>query len=457
MLTRMFHAVISHFLISLLLTVALPCGVLGAAASGVVVPAEYKARRQAYSARATDGVTVLFNALEEDLREYAADKDFYYLTGLTEPNAILVLSPRHPEYQETLFIPSRDLGQEKWTGVKLSAGPETARLLGIGRVLTLDYFHSELVTLASGQRKIYVALPSHKGNRPPSIQEGQVSRLREMFPFSDFVDASPHIAFLRMKKSEGELALVKRAIAITAEAHKAAAAEIGGGRYEYEVEAALEYVFRRRGSVRPAFPSIVGSGPNSVILHYDKSTRRMENGELIVVDIGAENEEYAADVTRTYPINGRFSPRQREIYDVVLAAQEVALKEVKPGALYNKSGSIHRAAYDYISTHGKDLKGASLGQYFIHGTSHHLGLDVHDAVSDPNRPLEAGMIITVEPGIYIPEENLGVRIEDVVLVTETGYELLTRDLPRRADEIERLMEDQRNFKSQGAARRVAER
>jgi Xaa-Pro aminopeptidase len=165
----------------------------------------------------------------------------------------------------------------------------------------------------------------------------------------------------------------------------------------------------------------------------------MRQGELVVVDIGAEFEEYSADVTRTYPVGGKFSPRQREIYNIVFAAQEAALKVVKPGVTIGKSGPIHRAAFEYIDSHGKDLRGNSLGQYFIHGTSHHLGLDVHDAVSEPNRVLEPGMVITVEPGIYIPDENLGVRIEDVVLITETGYELLTRDLPRTLEEIEKMM------------------
>jgi len=169
----------------------------------------------------------------------------------------------------------------------------------------------------------------------------------------------------------------------------------------------------------------------------------MHEGEVVVVDIGAEFDEYAADVTRTYPVAGKFSSRQREIYDIVLGAQEAALKEVKPGVTIGKSGPIHRAAYEYIDTHGKDLKGKSLGQYFIHGTSHHLGLDVHDAVSDTSRILEPGMVITVEPGVYISDENIGIRIEDVVLITETGYELLTRKLPRTPDEIEKLMVKQR--------------
>jgi Xaa-Pro aminopeptidase len=401
--------------------------------------AEFHGRRQAYAARSADGVTVLFNALDEELREYAADKNFYYLTGSAIPDAILVLSPAHAQHKETLFIPERDLAQEKWTGPQLAPGIETARQLGIDRVLSLEQFQSELTALMAGQKKLYAILQPHKGTAPPSTQEGHVARLRTLFPFAEIAPAARPIAHLRMTKSAAELALLRRAVQITVAAHAAASRVVADGRHEYEVAAALEFEFRRAGAQRPAFPSIVGSGPNSVILHYDKNTRQMRQGELVVVDIGAEFEEYAADVTRTYPVGGKFSARQVEIYNIVLAAQEAALRAVKPGVIIEKSGPIHRAAYEYIDTHGKDLKGNPLGPYFIHGTSHHLGLDVHDAVSEPNRVLEPGMVITVEPGIYIPDENLGVRIEDEVLITETGYELLTKDLPRTPEEIERMM------------------
>jgi Xaa-Pro aminopeptidase len=405
--------------------------------------AEFHSRRQAYAARSADGVTVLFNALDEELREYAADKNFYYLTGSAIPDAILVLSPAHAQHKETLFIPERDVAREKWTGPQLAPGIETARQLGIDRVLSLEQFQSELTALMAGQKKLYAILQPHKGTAPPSIQEGQVARLGALFPFAEIAPAARPIAHLRMTKSAAELALLRRAVQITVAAHGAASRVVAEGRHEYEVEAALEFEFRRAGAQRSAFPSIVGSGPNSVILHYDKNTRQMQQGELVVVDIGAEFEEYAADVTRTYPVGGKFSARQLEIYNIVLAAQEAALRAVKPGVIIEKSGPIHHAAYEYIDTHGKDLKGNPLGPYFIHGTSHHLGLDVHDAVSEPNRVLEPGMVITVEPGIYIPDENLGVRIEDEVLITETGYELLTKDLPRTPEEIERMMAKRR--------------
>jgi Xaa-Pro aminopeptidase len=196
---------------------------------------------------------------------------------------------------------------------------------------------------------------------------------------------------------------------------------------EYEVEAALEYEFRRNGAERPGFPSIVGSGPFSTVLHYDKSERRMQAGEVVVVDVGAEYGGYSGDVSRTYPVSGKFSPRQREIYQIVLDAQKAAIAKVKPGA---RISDLHQAAMGYIRSKGYD-------KYFIHGTSHHIGLDVHD-VGETSRPLEPNMVITVEPGIYIPEEQIGIRIEDDVLVTPTGYRVLST-FPKEISEIEALV------------------
>src|SRR5262245_2332344 len=208
---------------------------------------------------------------------------------------------------------------------------------------------------------------------------------------------------------------------------QAAARTIGPGVMEYEVEAALEYEFRRSGAERPGFPSIVGSGPYSTILHYDKSERRMQAGDLVVVDVGAEYGGYSGDVTRTFPVSGKFSPRQREIYQIVLDAQKAAIAKIKPGVRIN---DVHEAAMNYIRSKGYEKN-------FIHGTSHHIGLEVHD-VGDTFRPLEPNMVITVEPGIYIPEEQLGIRIEDDVLVTSTGARVLSV-FPKEIAAIEALV------------------
>jgi len=407
---------------------------------------EYQARRQLYRDRVHDGVTVVFNAPETE-DEFVVRKDFYFLTGFSEPGAILVLSPNEKEQKETLFIPEKNPDKERWTGPRLEAGREAEEMLGIERVLTTNHFQFELARLCASEKDIYTVFPTHPHGDTPTFEEMQVERLKKLFPFSQIRNAAPQIASLRIKKSGAEITLLKKAIEITLAGQRAAALTIADNRYEYEVEAASEFEFHRLGAARPGYPSIVGSGPNSCILHYDKNIRMMKSGELVVVDVGAEFEEYTADITRTYPVGGKFSPRQREIYDIVFEAQEAALKQVKPGVDIGRNGPIYAAAYESINSHGHDRQGNSLGRYLIHGTSHHLGLDVHDVVGELSRTLEPGMVITVEPGIYIPEENLGVRIEDDVLVTETGYELLSKDLPRKAGEIEALMHEMKEHSS----------
>jgi Xaa-Pro aminopeptidase len=194
------------------------------------------------------------------------------------------------------------------------------------------------------------------------------------------------------------------------------------------------------GCERSAYAPIVGSGPNALVLHYSRNGRRMDLGDLLLMDVGAECAGYTADVTRTIPIGGKFTARQREIYEIVLGAQKAAIAAIKPGMSFakNQPGSLYRIAYDYINTHGKDTRGQPLGQYFLHGLSHHVGLEVHDAW-DPEQPLEAGMVITVEPGIYIADEGIGVRIEDTVLVTKDGARVMSEALPREVAEIEKLV------------------
>ncbi|MEE9577401.1 MAG: Xaa-Pro peptidase family protein, partial [Gemmatimonadota bacterium] len=251
-------------------------------------------------------------------------------------------------------------------------------------------------------------------------------------------DVEPVLAGLRLVKDDFEIAMLRRAIEITGAAHRAAMKAARPGMYEYELEAVIEFNFRLGGAERVGFPSIIGSGPNSVVLHYDKSRRGMEAGDLVVMDIGAEYSYYSADVTRTIPVSGRFTKRQREIYDLVLGAQEAGLKAVKPG---NTLLDVDRAARSYLKEHGAAACGAkNCAEHFVHGVGHWLGMDVHD-VGEYTVPLEAGMVLTVEPGIYLTDEEIGVRIEDDVLVTESGYELLSGASPRDPDEIEALMGD----------------
>jgi Xaa-Pro aminopeptidase len=268
----------------------------------------------------------------------------------------------------------------------------------------------------------------------------QAQKLMVFAPFHTAAPAAPRINELRMIKSPAEIALIEKSTEATIAAHLAAWKRIKPGLYEYQIAATMTNAYFEYGCERSAYAPIVGSGPNSTVLHYSANHRRMDAGEVVVMDVGAECSDYATDVTRTVPANGKFTARQREIYEIVLGAQRAAIAAIKPGMRIRggEKTSLYQIAYDYINSHGKDQHGEPLGKYFTHGLSHHVGLDVHDA-SDVNAPLKAGMVITIEPGIYIPEENIGVRIEDTLLVTESGSRNLSGALPHDVAEIEKLV------------------
>src|SRR5207253_4168326 len=272
-------------------------------------------------------------------------------------------------------------------------------------------------------------------------EKAVVDWLQLAAPQAKLKDVRGQIAAMRPIKSPGEIAFLKRAIDLSLDAQLEAMKMMRPGLYEYQVSAKMVEVHAMGGSEREGYAPIVGAGPNSTALHYDNLSRKIENGEIVVLDVGAQYSGYSADITRTLPAGGRFTARQREIYEIVLGAQNAALAAVRPGAHFSckgKKDGLTNLAYDYINSHGKDRQGRPLGQYFIHGLGHHIGLNVHDP-GDYCSPLQPGMVVTVEPGIYIPEENLGVRIEDDVLITESGHKLLSERLPRDPDEIEKIM------------------
>jgi Xaa-Pro aminopeptidase len=377
-----------------------------------------------------NGVIVLFGRAEtdsDDLRSgFFQEPNFYYLAGWNQPGAVLVIEPS----RDILFLPAKDPEAEKWTGTKASAQDANAiAVTGFEHVMAAPGLEAELLKLLDKYPRLY-ALKGTPG----------AAKLEKLAPLRDISDARPAIAKLRMKKSREEIALIEQATGVSIEGHRTAWKRAAPGLYEYQIAAAMEAVFAEKGCERPAYAPIIGSGPNSVFLHYSRNKRRMDAGEILLVDVAAECSGYASDITRSIPVGRKFSKRQKEIYDIVLGAQQAAIAAIKPGMTIAKTtpNSIYKIAYDYINTHGKDLHGEPLGKYFTHGLSHHVGLEVHDA-SDQNAPLEAGMVITVEPGIYIPEEDLGVRIEDVVLVTESGAKVLSAALPRETAEIEKAI------------------
>jgi Xaa-Pro aminopeptidase len=384
-------------------------------------PAYANRREELRKSLRGDGFVVLFGRTggeTGDLRSgFFQEPNFYYLTGWSQPGAVLIVEPKG----DILFLPAKNPEAEKWTGPKLSAAdPSAAAETGIARVMPVAALESELTALM----RLYPRVGALKGT--PAA-----ARLERFAPLRDLFEARPEIAKLRMKKSPEEISFIQRSTDVSVKAHLAAWNRAAEGVHEYEIAGLMEGVFRENGCERPAYTPIVGSGPNSVVLHYSQNRRRIGAGEVLLMDVAAECAGYTSDITRTIPVGGKFTARQREIYDIVLGAQQAAIAALKPGVTIGRTtpNSIYKVAYDYIEARG-------YGKYFTHGVGHHVGLEVHDA--DTNAPLEPGMIVTVEPGIYIPEENLGVRIEDVVLITETGAKVLSAELPKDPAGIEKL-------------------
>jgi Xaa-Pro aminopeptidase len=414
---------------------------VGSPGGPVAVPT-LVARREAAAKRIGTGVMILRSAEERSIEgdypqdsDYRENNDFFYLTGLEAPGGWLVITARDSALTEMqLFIPARQPASERWTGPKL--GPDTAatRITGITSVHSADSVQSLLQRAAFSPNS-----PARSGaiyilKTEASLEDTFLKRV--ILSSMNVRDVRPVMAALRLVKDADEIARLRKAIDITAEAHREAMKLAAPGLWEYELEAVIEYTFRRRGAERVGFPSIVGSGVNSTTLHYDKSRRRTEAGDLVVIDIGAEYGYYSADVTRTIPVTGRFTPRQRRIYELVLATQQVALDSTRPGVTI---GQLQQIAQNYMRANSGDICGAEpCNRYFIHGLSHWLGMDVHD-VGAYNTPLAPGMVFTIEPGIYIPEEKLGVRIEDDILVTASGAENLSAGAPRTVAEVERAM------------------
>ena len=424
------------------------------------------AERRAKLASQVEGPIVLwgFTGREEASQAYvfAQEEYFYYLAGHNEEGAGLIILPEVHSGgskaavaswdgpQEMLFLPAKDPGKEKWNGVRMSpADPGIEARTGFSSVKPFKEMRAVVERLADFYPIFYTILPYEKELGGYPHEKAVVDWLDLAAPQKKVKDVRANINALRQIKSPGEIAFLKEAIDLSLDSHFEAMRMMRPGLYEYQIAAKMVEIHAMGGSEAEGYAPIVGAGPNSTTLHYDKLSRKIEDGDIVVLDVGAQYSGYSADITRTIPANGKFTPRQREIYDVVLGAQNAALAALRPGTYFYckaKGDGIFKIAYDYINTHGKDLHGKRLGQYFIHGLGHHIGLDVHDP-SDYCRAFEPGMVVTVEPGIYIPEENLGVRIEDDVLITETGYKLLSERLPRDPQEIEKIM-------AEGAAQRA---
>jgi Xaa-Pro aminopeptidase len=393
---------------------------------------------------------------------YRQDSDFYYLTGFDEPEAIAVVAPaREGDDKFMLFVRPRDAEQETWVGRR--AGVEGALTRhGADAAFPVAEFREKLAELLNGARNVYYRLGVRSDLDEMLVRQiGEMrTRSRQYIAPASITDPATILGEMRLVKSVEEIELMQRAADIAASAHVEAMKTVRPGMMEYEIEALIEYIFRKSGASAPAYGSIVGGGANATILHYVTNDGELRDGDLLLVDAGAEFRGYASDITRTFPVNGRFTAPQRDIYEAVLAAQTACVEMIKPGVtmdeLNNRAIKMLTAEMVRLGLLTGDIEKLieekTYRRFFMHGIGHFLGLDVHDAgryqVDGKARPLTPGVVITIEPGIYIAEDSenipdkyrgIGVRIEDDVLVTSEGHRVLTSKAPKRIDEIERLM------------------
>ena len=424
-------------------------------------------RAQLMSNMGSDAVAVVPAALHyrrnrDTEYRFRQDSDFYYLSGFAEPEALLVLLPGRAEGEFVLFCRPRDREMEIWNGYR--AGPEGAEKdFGAQQAFPIAELDERLPALLAGRDRVYAPM----GVQPDFDQRlsGWLSAVRAKTRAGVRAPSALHLLDavlhpLRLIKSDAEIAIMQRAADISAEGHRRAMAWARPGRYEYELEAELLHAFTRQGCAAPAYGSIVGSGANACILHYGENDRRMQDGDLVLIDAGGELDHYAADITRSFPVNGRFSGPQKALYEVVLAAQLAAIATVRPGASWQ---APHDAAVRVLTQglveHGL-LQGSvddliqsnAFRRFYMHRTGHWLGMDVHDVgdyqVDGQWRPLMPGMVLTVEPGLYVPPDDetvaehwrgIGIRIEDDVVVTAQGHHVLSANAPKTIAEIEALV------------------
>lgn len=431
-------------------------------------PTEFSRRRARLLQLLGEGSIAILPAAPQTIRNrdvehvYRPDSDFYYLTGFPEPEAVVVLIPGRKQGQCVLFCRERDPLMETWNGRRAGLDGAVERH-GIDDAFPISDIDEILPGLMENRERVFYSMGTHA-----DLDQRMIEWLKQVRKKSragihapgEFVSLDHLLHEMRLFKSRAEIDAMKKAARISAAAHCRAMQSCKPGMMEYQIEAAIVHHFMDNGCRHAAYPSIVGGGANGCILHYTENNAELKDGELLLIDAGAEYDSYAADITRTFPINGTFSEAQKALYEVVLAAQYAAIDAVKPGNHWNDP---HDAAIKALTkgliklgilkgTLAKLVKEEAYRPYYMHRTGHWLGMDVHDVgdykLDGQWRLLEPGMVMTVEPGLYIPAGSkgvlkkwwdIGIRIEDDVLVTRTGHEVLTSGVPKEVDEIEALM------------------
>lgn len=407
-----------------------------------------KRRQEVFDRMVENSIAILYSGIEHhvsadeyDLFTAHANRNFFYLTGLRRDKMALVLDKAGEEPKTLLFIEEADPTMERWYGRKVTVD-EAKEVTGIDKV----YFISEIDSVIDSimtREDVYTAYFDtyrHQKEDLPDYNLVKANEFKDLYPAVAIKNLFPFVAEQRMQKDEDEIEVTKEAIHLTNIALQNVLTNLKPGMFEYEAQADFEYSIRRNGAELAAFPTIAGSGINGTMLHYDTNQDLMEDGSLLLMDLGARVRGYNSDITRTYPVNGKFSERQREVYDIVLKANRTVLKKAKPGMTTVELNDIcKKVLAEGCIKLGLIEKEEEIGKYYMHGVSHHLGIDVHDVTVDSNKKLRPGAIITDEPGLYIDEWEIGIRIEDDLLITEDGAICLSEEIMRDADEIEAFM------------------
>lgn len=380
----------------------------------------------------------------DEVYPFTPNRNFYYLTGIDRENIILMIMKRKGNVSELLFIEENDPVLARWVGEKMSE-EEAIEASGINRVDFTKNFYDTFSSLVTryGYDILYLDLERQEWAIPTTEAQNFAGEVKNKYPYFIVKSVYNEISELRTVKTKEEIDNIRTAIGITKEGIEAMMKNSRAGMMEYEVEAYFDYVLTSKGVKDKAFKTIAASGVNGTILHYSENNSKCEDDSLILFDLGAQYKYYNADISRTFPVNGKFTERQKQVYNVVLKANEEVMKAVKPGV---RSTELNEIAKRMLAEGCKELglikEDSELSKYYFHSVSHNLGLDTHD-VGDRDTILKPGMVFTDEPGLYIPEEGIGIRIEDDILVTEDGYENLSKDIIKTAEEIEEFMKNSR--------------
>jgi Xaa-Pro aminopeptidase len=381
---------------------------------------------------------------------FVPNRNFYYLTGINEPNVILVMKKNGQTFEETLFIEKADPVMEKWVGKTVSK-EEAENISGIKDIKHVDSFESFVAGnfFTNQAKQVCLDLERRGWSGAPTSTSLFAKHIREHYPHVAIHNIYPEICELRVYKTSEEIQKIKEAIAITKEGIYNILKNAKAGMMEYQLEAHFDFTLKSNGIRNYAFNTITASGKNATVLHYEHNNAQTNDGDLVLLDLGAQKDYYNADISYTFPVNGKFSDRQKELYNLVLKALKETTALIKPGLPYEE---LDKHAKKVLSEECRKIgliqEDSEISKYYYHSVGHFLGLDTHDVGSYKDRVLEPGMVITIEPGLYIEEESIGIRIEDDILVTEDGYENLSKDIMREPEVIEEFMATQGQLSSQ---------